>query len=233
MPVAPASSGPHGQQRSVGRRADLRSQANVRFNGSRDALSKLVTWSALGPHAIGGSSVLGGHERSRLAGELYETDSYQGVAQKAQPCCRRLPGGREPRVTASKTLPIRLRVAERANDNAPSADRIVCRGRAGKCVAPPRASVLDGRQPTEREVEAAATGGPATTQGGVSIRIASFRSNRRTLGQRTVSVASLAWRALCLLADAQMLPRLDAPGRGHWAQLPRDPRPLPQNARGR
>ena len=31
--------------------------------------------------------------------------------------------------------PVWLRVAERANDNAPSADRIVCRGRAGKCRA--------------------------------------------------------------------------------------------------
>jgi hypothetical protein len=38
---------------------------------------------------------------------------------------------------------------------------------------PPRASVLDGRQPTEREIKAAAGGGPATSQGGVWIRIAS------------------------------------------------------------
>jgi hypothetical protein len=38
----------------------------------------------------------------------------------------------------------------------------------------------NGRQPTEREVEAAAVGGPATSQGGVWIRIASSRSSRRT-----------------------------------------------------
>ena len=75
---------------------------------------------------------------------------------------------------------IRLRVAERANDNAPSADRIVCHCRAGKCRAATSVRILDGRQPTEREVEAAAMGGPATKQGGVSIRIASSRSNRRT-----------------------------------------------------
>jgi hypothetical protein len=56
---------------------------------------------------------------------------------------------------------------------APSADRIVCRGRAGERVAPPRASVSDGRQPTERDIEAAAVGGPATSQDGVWIRIAS------------------------------------------------------------
>jgi hypothetical protein len=55
--------------------------------------------------------------------------------------------------------------------NAPSADRIVCRGRAGERVAPPRASVSDNRQPTERE-EAAAEGDPATSQGRVWIRIA-------------------------------------------------------------
>jgi hypothetical protein len=49
-------------------------------------------------------------------------------------------------------------------------------------------------------------------------------------GQRTVSCASLAWRALCLLADAPMLPGWDAAGRDHWAQLRRDPRPLPHRA---
>ena len=64
--------------------------------------------------------------------------------------------------------------------NAPSADRIVCRGRAGERVAPPRASVSDSRQPTEREIEAAAVGGPATSQGEVWIRTASSRSSRRT-----------------------------------------------------
>jgi hypothetical protein len=117
---------------------------------------------------------------------------------------------------------------EAGNDNAPSADRIVCRGRAGARVAPPRASVLDGRQPTERE-EAAAVGGSATSQGGVWIRIAS--SGRADVaGQRTVSFASLAWRAVCLLADAPMLPGWDASGRGHWAQLRRDHRPLPHRA---
>jgi len=115
------------------------------------------------------------------------------------------------------------------NDNAPSADRIVCRGRAGEHIAPPRASVSDSRQPTEWEIEAAATGGPATSQGGVWIRIASS-GRADEPGQRTVSSASLAWRALCLLADAQMLPPWEAHGRGHWAQLPRDPRPLLQKA---
>src|SRR5215207_4066344 len=49
-------------------------------------------------------------------------------------------------------------------------------------------------------------------------------------GQHTVSSASLAWRALCLLADVPMLPGWDASGRGHWAQLRRDPRPLPHRA---
>jgi hypothetical protein len=73
----------------------------------------------------------------------------------------------------------RLAVSSPVHDNAPSADRIVCRGRAGERVAPPRASVSDGRQPTEREA-AAAVGGPATGQGGVWIRIASSRSSRRT-----------------------------------------------------
>ena len=38
---------------------------------------------------------------------------------------------------------------------------------------------MDGRQPTEREA-AAAVGGPATSQGGVWIRLASSRSSRRT-----------------------------------------------------
>jgi hypothetical protein len=49
-------------------------------------------------------------------------------------------------------------------------------------------------------------------------------------GQRTVSCASLAWRAVCLLADAPMLPGWDGSGMGHWAQLWWDPRPLPQRA---
>jgi hypothetical protein len=113
--------------------------------------------------------------------------------------------------------------------NAPSADWIVCRGRVGEGVAPPRGSVSDGRQPTEREIQAAAVGGPAASQGGVWIRIASSGRSDEP-GQRTVSLASLAWRALCLLADTPMLPGWDAGGRGHWAQLRRDPRPLPHRA---
>jgi hypothetical protein len=122
-------------------------------------------------------------------------------------------------VTATMTLPIRLRVAERANNNAPSADRIVCRGRAGN--AAPRASVLDGRQPTEREVEAAATGGPATRQGSVSIRIASSRSNRRT------------WPAHCLLCQFG-LARLVSAGRRADAATLGHPRkgPLGPTSRG-
>jgi hypothetical protein len=47
----------------------------------------------------------------------------------------------------------------------------------------------------------------------------SSRSNRRTWPAHSLP-ASLAWRALCLLADAPMLPGWDASGRGHWAQLP-------------
>jgi hypothetical protein len=77
---------------------------------------------------------------------------------------------------------------------------------------PPRASVSDGRQPTERE-EAAAVGGPATSQGGVWIRIASSRSSRRTRPAHCL-FASLARRAVCLLADAQMLPEWDGSGEG-------------------
>ena len=84
----------------------------------------------------------------------------------------------------------------------------------------------DGRQPTERDIEAAAVGEPATSQGGIWIRIASS-GRADEPGQRTVSSARLAWRALCLLADAPMLPAWDTSGRGHWAQLRRDPRPLP------
>jgi hypothetical protein len=129
-------------------------------------------------------------------------------------------------------LLVRLGVAERANDNAPSADRIVSHGEAGERVAPPGASVSDSRQPTEREVEAAAIGGLATWSGGVSIRIPSSRSNRRTWPAHSLP-ASLAWRALCLLADAPMLEGGTPPGRGQWAQLLWDPRPLPQKARER
>jgi hypothetical protein len=46
---------------------------------------------------------------------------------------------------------------------------------------------------------------------------------------RSVS-ASLAWHALCLLADAQMLPGWRTPRRSHWPQLRWDPGPLPQHA---
>jgi hypothetical protein len=42
--------------------------------------------------------------------------------------------------------------------------------------------------------------------------------------------ASLAWRALCLPADAQMLPGWRTPRRSHWPQLRWDPGPLPQHA---
>src|SRR5512132_3219681 len=88
--------------------------------------------------------------------------------------------------TTARPLPT-LGGVEPVNDNAPSADRILCRGRAGEQVAPPRASVLDGRQPTEREVKAAAGGGPATSQGGVWIRIASS-GRTDSPGQPTVSL---------------------------------------------
>src|SRR6266545_7054814 len=43
-----------------------------------------------------------------LPDRLHHTHS----CAKAQPCCRRLPGAWEPRVTATMTLPIRLRVAQ-------------------------------------------------------------------------------------------------------------------------
>jgi hypothetical protein len=88
-----------------------------------------------------------------------------GVGSAAS--CGRLPNSK----TARELPTFSWRRARKRN--APSADRIVCRGRAGERVAPPRASVSDGRQPTERDIEAAATGGPATSQGGVWIRITS------------------------------------------------------------
>ena len=106
---------------------------------------------------------------------------------------------------------VRLNAADCANDNAPSADRIVCRGRAGERVAPPRVSISDSRQPTEREVEAAVIGGPATSQGGISIRIASFRSSRRT------------WPAHCLLCQFGLARLVSA---GRRADAPRLGRPL-------
>jgi hypothetical protein len=69
--------------------------------------------------------------------------------------------------------------------------------------------------------------GPARLQARVGSGSASPPPVEPTyLGQRTVSSASLAWRAVCLLADAPMLPGWEAAGRGHWAQLRRDPRPL-------
>ncbi len=152
--------------------------------------------------------------------------SGSGMASATSPttaygcCCTAASGGRRTAPQDCEAAPHAWPRRARTR-NAPSADRIVCRGRAGERVAPPRASVSDSRQPTEREVEAAAVGGPATSQGGVWIRIAS--SGRADgPGQRTVSSASLAWRALCLLADAKMLPPREANDRGHWAQLPRD-----------
>jgi hypothetical protein len=72
----------------------------------------------------------------------------------------------------AKPLPT-LGGVEAGNDNAPSADRILCRGRAGEAVAAATRVRLGWCQPTEREAEAAAVGGPATSQGGVWIRIAS------------------------------------------------------------
>ena len=115
------------------------------------------------------------------------------------------------------------------HDNAPSADRIVCRGRAGEQVAPPRGSVSDGRQPTERKWR------PPRWAARLQARVGSGSASPPPAradepGQRTVSSASLAWRALCLLADAPMLPGWDAAGRGHRAQLLWDPRPLPHRA---
>jgi hypothetical protein len=109
-------------------------------------------------------------------------------------------------------LPVQLGVAGRTDDPAPSADRIVSHGRAGEPVAPPRASVSNSRQPTEREAETAAVGGPATSQSGAWIRIASSRSNRQT------------WPAHCLLCQfglARLVPagrRADAAMLGHLRQ---------------
>jgi len=95
------------------------------------------------------------------------------------------------------------------HDNAPSADRIVCRGRAGEQVAPPRGSVSDGRQPTERDIQAAAVGGPVTSQGGVWIRLASSRSSRRT------------WPAHCLLCQFGLVRLVSAGRRADAARLGR------------
>ena len=53
-----------------------------------------------------------------------------------------------------------------------------------------------------------------------------LRSSQRTRASGLSLLASLAWRAVCRLADAPMLPGWDGSGRGHWAQLRRDPRPL-------
>ena len=87
-------------------------------------------------------------------------------------CCPAVSGGRRTGRRDCEAAPRAWR--PRAHQrNAPSADRIVCRGRAGERVAPPRASVSDGRQSTERDIKAAAAGGPATSQGGIWIRIAS------------------------------------------------------------
>jgi hypothetical protein len=93
--------------------------------------------------------------------------------------------------------------------NAPSADQIVCRGRVGERVAPPRGTVSDGRQPTERDIQAAAVGGPAASQGGVWIRIASSRSSRRT------------WPAHCLSCQFGLARLVSAGRRADAARLGR------------
>jgi len=111
--------------------------------------------------------------------------SGSGMASATSPttaygcCCTAASGGRRTAPQDCEAAPHAWPRRARTR-NAPSADRISCRGRAGKCRAATSVRILDGRQPTEREVEAAAMGGPATKQGGVSIRIASSRSNRRT-----------------------------------------------------
>jgi hypothetical protein len=56
-----------------------------------------------------------------------------------------------------------------------------------------------------------------------------LRSSRRTWPAHCL-LCQLAWRALCLLADAQSLPPRGTAGRGHWVQPWRDPRPLPHRA---
>src|SRR5512133_4209428 len=67
--------------------------------------------------------------------------------------------------------------------------------------------VSDGRQPTEREVEAAAVGGPATSQGGIRIRLASSRSSRRT------------WPAHCLVCQFGLAGLVSAGRRADAARL--------------
>jgi hypothetical protein len=124
----------------------------------------------------------------------------------------------------AKPLPT-LGGVEAGNDNAPSADRILCRVGPARLSPPPRGSVSDGvsrRSGKQRPPRWA-----ARLQARVGSGSASPPPVEPTYpGQRTVSVASLAWRAVCLLADAPMLPGWDGSGRGHWAQLRRDPRPL-------
>jgi hypothetical protein len=128
----------------------------------------------------------------------------------------------------AKPLPT-LGGVEAGNDNAPSADRILCRGRAGEAVAAATRVRLGWCQPTERE-EAAAVGGPATSQDGVWIRLASSRSSRRTWPAHGLVCqfglagrVSAGRRARCCHAEG-------APVGGHWAQLRRDPRPLRHRA---
>jgi hypothetical protein len=75
--------------------------------------------------------------------------------------------------------------------NAPSADRIVCRGRAGEQIAPPRGSVSDGRQPTS------GTSRPPRWVARLQARVGSGSASpppgrADEPGQRTVSLASLA-----------------------------------------
>jgi hypothetical protein len=142
----------------------------------------------------------------------------------------RPPWMRLPPTAAHGPAYVRLNAAGWANDNAPSADRIVCRGRAGEWVAPPRVSISDSRQPTKREVEAAVIGGPAASQGGISIRIASSQSNRRT------------WPAHCLLCQfglARLVsagrrpdaPRSGCPRQGPLVPTSTGPLAVAQNAR--
>src|SRR5512132_225269 len=107
--------------------------------------------------------------------------------------------------TTARLLPT-LGGVEPVNDNAPSADRILCRGRAGEQVAPPRASVSDGRQPTERGSQGRRWGRPGYKPGWGLDPHRLLPVAPTNLGQRTVSCASLAWRALWLLADVPMLP---------------------------
>jgi Transposase len=125
-------------------------------------------------------------------------------------CCTAASAGRHAGRRTCQAAPHTWRQSARTR-NAPSAGRIVGRGRAGEHVAPPRASASDRRQPTERDIEAAAVGGPATSQGGVGIRLPSSRSHRQS------------WPAHCLLCQFGLARRVPAGRRGDAASL-RSPR---------